>query len=347
MGRRVRRFNCQVCGKDSKAYGRDQDAAKFCGRACRNAWLRQNAKCWIVCEFCGKSARSQNAGGRFCSRECAAQARSGPLNRNWLDIPRTKTCEWCGKEYGPKPTAITSFVRGRFCSRECGWKGQRYLRGQDNPQWRPDARNRTRAKAIAAWAQTVISRDLATCQKCGATGVELHAHHIRSYRDHPELRTELSNGITLCAQCHWAEHGRSAANGVNSGDTVPGNVDGNPEPSDDRKVVEGVTARRRAYRRIEANCASCGKFVSKRPSSATGRQIFCSRDCASRLAKPGNPDLWVDIPCGHCGAQVRKYVPNIKRHATSFCDRACSARYHNRLRSPKAVISPKSAPAAS
>lgn len=343
----MRQFNCEVCGKEHKAYGRNQDKARFCSKTCRDAWLRQNAKCWLVCEFCGEVGRNSNPGARFCSRACSDAANSGPLNPNWLDIPRIKACAHCGKEYGPKGTSVTAFIRGRFCSKECSRKGQRYLRGPENPQYNPNGRRRNRGKAIASWAQAVISRDKATCQKCGATGIELHAHHIRSFRDHPELRTELSNGITLCHQCHWAEHSRLRENGVNSGDTVPGGAGGNPEPSSDRKVVEGVTVRRQAYRRIEVNCGNCGKFLSKRPSAATGRQVFCSRSCSAKANRIPDPSLWVTIPCAHCETLVRKYVHNIKRHKRWFCDRKCSASFHNRLRSPKAVTSPKSAPAAS
>jgi hypothetical protein len=61
--------------------------------------------------------------------------------------------------------------------------------------------------------------------------------------------------MTLCHRCHWAEHAASDANGVNSGNIRPGHAEDNPEPSDGRKPVEGVTTRGRAYRRWEATMA--------------------------------------------------------------------------------------------
>lgn len=278
----MRQFNCLVCGKAHKAYGANQDKAKFCGRECREAWLKDNAKCWITCQECGKRARNTNPRARFCSRACSDKAVSGPRSPNWLDVPRTKTCACCGNEYGPRPGGTTSFLRGKFCSRECGWKGQRYLRGEENPQWSPTSRRKNRSQTHASWAQQVISRDKATCQHCGVNGVEMHAHHVKPYRDHPELRGDVANGITLCHRCHWTVHSKSAANGVNSGDTVPGQAGGNPEPSPNRKVREGATARGRAYRRVEADCGYCGAFVSRRLSSVVSDQLFCNRSCAGR-----------------------------------------------------------------
>lgn len=45
-----------------------------------------------------------------------------------------------------------------------------------------------------------------TCQKCGDRGCHLNAHHIFSWKTHPELRYELSNLICLCHKCHKAFH---------------------------------------------------------------------------------------------------------------------------------------------
>ena len=55
------------------------------------------------------------------------------------------------------------------------------------------------------WREAVFERDNYTCQMCGAKGsdgVYLTAHHIKSWRNFPELRYEIENGITLCENCH-------------------------------------------------------------------------------------------------------------------------------------------------
>lgn len=61
------------------------------------------------------------------------------------------------------------------------------------------------------WRDKVFKRDKYTCQHCGKRG-RLNAHHIKSYKDYPKLRTKLSNGITLCKQCHIEEHKRLRGN---------------------------------------------------------------------------------------------------------------------------------------
>lgn len=53
------------------------------------------------------------------------------------------------------------------------------------------------------WRKAVYARDNYICQKCGKTkSHHLVAHHIESYADNKELRTEINNGITLCEECH-------------------------------------------------------------------------------------------------------------------------------------------------
>ena len=62
-----------------------------------------------------------------------------------------------------------------------------------------------RGWAFARWRKEVYKRDGYVCQVCGAKG-EIKAHHILSWKDYPELRFELENGITLCYDCHKKLH---------------------------------------------------------------------------------------------------------------------------------------------
>lgn len=51
------------------------------------------------------------------------------------------------------------------------------------------------------WRRQVFERDFYRCRVCLFKGF-LAAHHIKPYRKFPELRTEVSNGISLCKKCH-------------------------------------------------------------------------------------------------------------------------------------------------
>lgn len=52
------------------------------------------------------------------------------------------------------------------------------------------------------WRRRVYERDDYTCQGCFVRGVKLQAHHIKSWANFPDLRYEVSNGLTLCIECH-------------------------------------------------------------------------------------------------------------------------------------------------
>jgi 5-methylcytosine-specific restriction endonuclease McrA len=52
------------------------------------------------------------------------------------------------------------------------------------------------------WRNNVFERDNFTCQDCDQIGGYLNADHIKPFAFYPELRFELSNGRTLCHDCH-------------------------------------------------------------------------------------------------------------------------------------------------
>ena len=59
------------------------------------------------------------------------------------------------------------------------------------------------------WRKKVFKRDKFTCQGCKiknhrglGKSIKLEAHHIKSWKDFPELRFDINNGLTLCVSCH-------------------------------------------------------------------------------------------------------------------------------------------------
>ena len=106
----------------------------------------------------------------------------------------------------PKPRGKDHYLYGRM--------GKDSLAGcgADHPSWNPGLTDEDRTinrayPEYASWRTAVYEQDNYTCQKCGdATGGNLIAHHKMSYADNPELRTKVSNGITLCEPCHLNFH---------------------------------------------------------------------------------------------------------------------------------------------
>lgn len=236
---------CLGCGQSFKVIPSRLETAKFCSYACRGKWRATN---------CAGDNNPNYRGGHF------------------------KECQ-CGEKFW----VIPAKEHKKFCSKPCADKYGFRFTGEDHPNYSPTARRKNRGGSHHKWVNAVISRDAATCQHCGAKEVELHAHHIKSYREFPELRFEVSNGITLCFKCHWAVHTASNENAVNSVDPLTGKAEGNTEPSEGRKALEGVTTRGRAYRRWVGQCDWCGTTISKRFSDVKGKKyLFCSYSCSGK-----------------------------------------------------------------
>lgn len=52
------------------------------------------------------------------------------------------------------------------------------------------------------WRKAVFTRDGFKCQMDGCKGKRIQAHHILRWVDAPQLRYDVSNGITLCNYHH-------------------------------------------------------------------------------------------------------------------------------------------------
>ncbi len=58
------------------------------------------------------------------------------------------------------------------------------------------------------WRKAVLDNDHYTCQACGVGFLSdgLESHHIRGYRQNPEVRYAVNNGIALCKEHHNQFH---------------------------------------------------------------------------------------------------------------------------------------------
>jgi len=85
-----------------------------------------------------------------------------------------------------------------YCSNVCKqacptYKQQIYPKGY---------KTNTSREVQPALRKLVLKRDNYTCQKCGATDVELHCHHYEGIEINPIESADSNNCITLCKDCH-------------------------------------------------------------------------------------------------------------------------------------------------
>ena len=243
---------CHECGVERNVVPARAKTFKFCSYSCRGAW---RAKHW-----------------------------TGAAHPRWQGGEREKTCLHCSQVFSLRPgQPITTFRQQKFCSKACADEGGLRYTGPANHKWTGKASPKRRTSEHKTWARKVIDRDNGTCQICKTQEGEMQAHHVKPWKDYPDLRQDVSNGVTVCAPCHWSIHSGAKANGVNSGEASAGNAGGNPEPSFHGNVTEGVTTRGRAYRRWSGPCADCGKTLSRRPSDVSGKKaVFCDLACRGK-----------------------------------------------------------------
>jgi len=86
--------------------------------------------------------------------------------------------------------------------------------GNENPNWRggitPERQALYSSREWSTAVKKVWKRDKATCQRCNAhraSGKDFHIHHIVSF-EVELLRSEPSNLVLLCKECHNFVHSR-------------------------------------------------------------------------------------------------------------------------------------------
>ena len=151
-----------------------------------------------------------------CSYQCSNTLNKLIENRKDKDKKnRIKKCEGCGKKMDwsvdYRRTAISVFINMKFCTKKCADEnGFRYV-GKDHPNFRKFSRRKLPQKKRSVWfRREVLKRDMNVCQRCfkkERKNCPVVAHHIKTVKDYPELRFEISNGLTICVPCHAIIHG--------------------------------------------------------------------------------------------------------------------------------------------
>jgi hypothetical protein len=152
-----------------------------------------------MCGRCGApfTVHPYRVSAKWCSKAC------------WQQRSAILVCAACGISFKRHMDGKTRTV---YCSQACKAHGQV---GPSAPAWRDGAslkRERARhSRHLSEWRISVYRRDGFMCVRCGSKG-KLHAHHIKPWATYPDLRFDVSNGITLCECCHGNEHGKDFSN---------------------------------------------------------------------------------------------------------------------------------------
>jgi 5-methylcytosine-specific restriction endonuclease McrA len=133
---------------------------------------------------------------KYCSKVCA-------IKNTFLKVGRNAWNK--GKSgYTTKPCSEERKLRISLAN-----KGQPRpsMRGENHFAWKGGIsfkRRDLRNPAYVQWRLSIFQRDNFTCQMpgCGIRGGKLESHHIKSWSKYPDLRFEITNGITLCRECH-------------------------------------------------------------------------------------------------------------------------------------------------
>lgn len=232
---------CEICGTVFQVepyrlkHGRGRTCSQKCGYILRGK--TQQTRITVACQRCGKPfeaipSRLERGQDKYCSHECYAPHANG-------------ICLNCGKafryppsankQYCSRKCANTSTIRNQHLSDgiKQAWRDEtvrthmmmgiakrslspnwynapHFQKGAAHPRY-----NGNKVKRLGAgryeykkWRKDVMHRDNFTCQICHKCGGKLQAHHIEHWATHPDLRYELSNGMTVCVPCHKALHSR-------------------------------------------------------------------------------------------------------------------------------------------
>lgn len=117
-------------------------------------------------------------------------------------------CDGCQKQYKMQYCHYTrSNKNGLIYCKNC--KGKLYS-GENSPRWNfeltaEERQNKRNYPEYTEFLKRVLARDKYICQCCGKHN-DLEVHHINSYDWCIDSRTDETNGITLCKNCHKTFH---------------------------------------------------------------------------------------------------------------------------------------------
>jgi rubredoxin len=202
----MKTIQCKKCGKDFNVS--PSKKTQYCSKVCYESM----PKTWLIGHKHGfkKGEPAWNKGVAWSQevKDKVSLSKKG------------KPSSFLGQKHTPESLKKMSENRkGKLHSEETKKKMSETRRGKNNPSfgktyrsgenhynWQGGISNENRrirhSKEFTHWRNEVFARDNWLCQECKTKKKEIHPHHIKAFAIYPELRFEVSNGITLCKECH-------------------------------------------------------------------------------------------------------------------------------------------------
>lgn len=150
--------------------------------------IRKSVKVLFICSICKTEKLlipSDARNKKYCSYIC--------LGRSKQTLP---VCKTCNKKLSK------SDLKYEFCQK-CLYKWLVQQRKENGYIYKTSKNRQARSTSkYQKWRTRIFKRDNYTCQLCFKRGGELQADHIKPFAFFPKLRFILSNGRTLCIECH-------------------------------------------------------------------------------------------------------------------------------------------------
>ena len=145
----------------------------------------------LVCKapFQEIPSRIKMGKGKFCSKICSDKAKVGMPSKRLGKIYLENEKEQFRKAYKTRLEKYGKEGHPRYI------KDRTLLKGDSMGKDRRTSKYRD-------WRLEVLNRDNHVCKIGTNCQGRLEVHHILSWREYPELRYVVSNGITLCSSHH-------------------------------------------------------------------------------------------------------------------------------------------------
>lgn len=224
---------CKQCGykknKEKQKLSYEYVKQFFTDKKCQllsKRYINNHQLLEYICK-CGNNAQISfnNFQTGYRCKKCAQQRIAEKLKLPYSFINKTFEkfgCKLLSKKYINSETHLEyicncgvknkitfhHFLSGQRC-KKCGIKK---MSGSNNPHWNPnltdeDRRNNRKHLEYELWRKKVYTKNYWTCQICNKKkNTKICAHHLQSYDKNKNLRLDVSNGITLCVNCHKQFH---------------------------------------------------------------------------------------------------------------------------------------------